>query len=133
MIMPLRSPRPVISALVLLVLLAGCAGGGMISDSRHAQQRIDAYLATHPELEAATATAIRQARVRTGMTPQQVIAAWGRPVSVQKYRSGSQQFWLFGCNWPHRCDYPDSRRAMMAEIHLSQVLFQNGRVIEHRN
>ncbi len=133
MIMPLRSPRAVISAFALLVLLAGCSGSGMIGDSQRAYQRIDAYLAAHPGLEAATASAIRQARVRTGMTPPQVIAAWGRPVSVQKYRGGSQQFWLFGCTWPHRCDYPDSRHAMMAEIHLSQVLFENGRVIEHQN
>lgn len=133
MVISLRVTRPVISAFVLIVLLAGCSASIMISDSQHTQQRIDAYLTAHPKLESATASAIRQARVIKGMTPPQVIAAWGRPVSVQKYRGGAQQFWLFSCSWPHRCDYPDSRRAMMAEIYLSQVLFENGRVIEHQN
>ncbi len=139
MIMPLRGTRPartVISALAaaaLLSIVAACAGGSLTTDYERAHRRIDAYLAAHPKTGPATAAAIRHAEVRTGMTPQQVIAAWGRPVSVQNYRGGARQFWMFGCNWPHHCDYPDSRRAMAAEIYLSQVLFENGRVIEHTN
>jgi hypothetical protein len=116
----------------LLVAVAGCAGWK--TDYTAAKERAAAYVAAHPSLDSATATAIRNNRVAKGMTREQVVAAWGRPALVKRFRDGQLEQWFFGCDWPHSCNPPGSFReaaAMMADDYYdSQAYFENGVVTE---
>ncbi len=60
----------------------------------------------------------------------QVVAAWGRPALVERYRGGAVQYWYFGSSWPHHCTDPDHRFPAPDEIYQSRALFQNGRLLE---
>ncbi len=69
------------------------------------------------------------------MTMEQVVAAWGPPAVVQKFRDGAVQYWFFGCDWPHFCNNLDlklSRRLFAApgQIYQSRALFENGVVVD---
>ncbi len=86
-------------------LVAGCAG--LKTDRDIAGERAQAYLAAHPKLTSNTAQAIRSNLILDGMSMEQVIAAWGPPAVVQKFREGAVQYWFFGCDWPHFCDNTD--------------------------
>ncbi len=114
-------------------LLAGCAG--LKTDYDIGRERAQAYLAHHSELPSNTVEAIRSNSLRDGMTMDQVIAAWGRPAVVQKFRDGAVQYWFFGCDWPHACTNPDRGRssgifASPHDIYISQALFENGVVVD---
>ena len=98
-------------------------------------ERAEAYLAAHPDLPARTAAAIRSNTIHDGMTMPQVIAAWGRPVVVQKFREGKVEHWFFGCVWPHFCEDVDFSlvrrwRANPGDIYKSNALFENGVVVD---
>lgn len=110
-----------------LALLAGCSLP-IQTDYAIAHERVAAYIAQHPKVDPKTRDAMRRFELRNGMTPEQVIATWGRPVEVQRYRGGKQQYWLFGCKYPHFCSSANDTYSMPEVISQSHVLFENGRV-----
>ena len=121
---------------VLFLLLSGCAGAK--TDYEVMKERAHYYVAAHPELAPRTAETIRSNEIHQGMTTEQVVAAWGRPVVVQRFRNGAVQYMFFGCHWPHFCTNPDndSRSGLFPEpdeIYQSRVLLQNGRVASFEN
>jgi hypothetical protein len=117
---------------VSVVLLAGCAG--MKTDYQVMRERAGRYVAAHPGLAPGTAEAIRSNRIRAGMTMEQVIAAWGRPVLVRRFGADSQ-LWYFGCGWPHACagSDEDTGAQLAEEIFESRAQFDIGRVVEWRD
>ena len=124
-----------LGSLALAGLIAGCAG--IKSDMTMASERAQAYLASHPKLEAKTAKAIKSNTIHVGMTMEQVVAAWGEPREVQKFRSGKVQHWFFGCDWPHVCDTQGPRRRAGPggifedpnQRYLSNAIFEDGVVV----
>ena len=116
-------------------LIAGCAG--LKSDRTIASERADAYLSAHPNLDTRTAAAIKSNSIRAGMTMEQVIAAWGSPAEVQKFRGGKVQHWFFGCDWPHVCDSQADGRGLRPggifedpnQRYLSNAIFEDGVVV----
>ena len=113
---------------VVACLLAGCAG--LKSDYDIIRERAQAYVAKHPELPSKTAEAIKSNTIHKGMTMRQVVAAWGGPAVVQKFRDGVVQYWFFGCHWPHSCNEPERMFPEPHEIFYSRALFENGVVVE---
>ncbi len=109
-------------------LVVGCAG--LKTDRDIARERAQTYLAAHPNLASNTAEAIGANLILDGMTMEQVIAAWGRPAVVQKFRDGAVQYLFFGCDWPHFCDVPDLDFPGPDEIFQSRALFENGVVVD---
>ncbi len=109
-------------------LISGCAG--LKTDRDIARERAEAYLAAHPKLASNTAQAIRSNLILDGMTMEQVIAAWGPPAVVQKFREGAVQYWFFGCDWPHFCDASGRRNSSPDQIFQSRALFENGVVVD---
>ena len=71
--------------------------------------------------------------LRKGMTMEQVIATWGRPAVVQRYRNGAMQYWYFGCDWPHLCTTADEMFPTPDEIYNSQAMFIDGKVVSWRS
>jgi hypothetical protein len=116
--------------IAVAVVLLACADGGLGSDYRAAHDRANAFLAANPDLAPMTANAIRALDLHQGMSMPQVVAAWGRPALVERYRGGAVQFWYFGCGWPHHCTDPDHRFPAPDEIYQSHALFQDGRLVE---
>ena len=115
-------------ALVVLFLV-GCTG--LKTDYQVMRERAQAYVVAHPDLAPRTADAIRSNAVHEGMTMREVVAAWGRPVVVQRFRGGAVQYWFFGCDWPHFCTDADERWFPSPdEIFQSRALFENGRLVE---
>ena len=113
---------------VLTWLIAGCVG--LKTDRDIASERAQAYLAGHPKLASNTAEAIRANLILNGMTMELVIAAWGRPAVIQKFRDGAVQYWFFGCDWPHVCHAPDLGPTGPNQIFQSRALFENGVVVD---
>lgn len=112
-------------------ILAACTGADFRTDYQVSRDRAAAYLAANPGLGAEKEAAIRQATLVAGMTKQDVVAAWGRPVIVRNYRSGTQEYWLFGCHWPHICTDSDEDNLFPApeDIFNSHALFESGRLV----
>ncbi len=106
-------------------LISGCAG--LKTDRDIARERAQAYLSAHPKLASNTAEAIRANLILDGMTTEQVIAAWGQPAIVQKFRDGAVQYWFFGCDWPHFCA---SAERHYSQRYQSRALFENGVVVD---
>ncbi len=63
------------------------------------------------------------------MTTEKVVAAWGPPAVVQRFRDGAVQYWCFGCDWSHFCDVSDRRFPSPDDIFQSRALFANGVVV----
>ena len=125
-----------LGAVALVGLIAGCAG--VKTDRTIASERANSYVTAHPKLAPKTAEAIKSNAIHKGMTMEQVIAAWGRPAEVQKFRGGKVQHWFFGCDWPHVCDsQADGRRFRPGGIfedpnqrYLSNAIFEDGVVVK---
>jgi len=114
-------------------LLAGCSGQWR-TDYQIAHERVAAYIQAHPDLDPATKEAMQGFDLRKGMTMEQVIATWGRPAVVQRFRDGAMQYWYFGCDWPHFCTSPDEQFFPPPdEIYQSQAMFIDGKVVSWRN
>ena len=111
-----------------LALLAGCSGQ-FKTDYDIAHERVAAYVKQHAGLDAETRDAMQRFDLRNGMTMEEVIATWGRPAVVQRFRDGQQQYWFFGCDWPHFCSVSDHPFPAPDEIYQSRALFENGRVV----
>ena len=114
--------------LALAFLFAGCAG--LKSDYDIAKERAEFFVAAHPDLPAEAAETIKANTIHNGMTMEQVIAAWGRPAEVQRYRNKALQLWYFGCDWPHFCKSKNRIRPDPDAIYFSWSLFQDGVVVD---
>ena len=125
-----RLVRPAL-AVAALALVAAC---GIKSDVQTAKERARSYVAAHPKLDDKTKDAILRNRIRVGMTKEQVLAAWGRPIEVNKFKR--EEEWKFGCDWPHTCTQVESSRTRSRLFdrvrYESQAIFQNGRVTSFR-
>ena len=129
----MRQAGRAIASAALLAALAACSGD-FRTDRTIAAERATSYVSSHPNLPAATADDISRLRARVGMTMEQAIAAWGRPAVVQRFRGGAQQFWFFGCDWPHHCSNSDDDLFPTPnEIFSSQILFENGIAVDVRS
>jgi len=128
----LKTVRGGCMAAALITSLAGCAGD-LRTNRDLAAERSRNFLAAHPDTPTNVAADIAGQRARVGMTMDQVIAAWGRPAHVNKYRGGAQQHWFFGCDWPHHCSDSDETFPMPDEIFSSQVIFENGVTVDVRS
>ena len=71
--------------------------------------------------------AMRRFELRAGMSKQEVAATWGRPVEIQKWRSGTVDLWYFGCAWPNRCEAPD-RGGILEDPIRADAFFRNDRL-----
>ncbi len=122
------SRRPVhIAAIAIMVALTACSE--IKTDQRALKEQAHAYVAAHPGLDQNTATAIASNNVHEGMTMEQVIAAWGAPVEVQRFREGAMQYWFFGCHWPHHCGGVEIGMSP-EEQYQSRAIIEDGRVVE---
>jgi len=114
-------------ALAAMALLSGCAGTAVATGQQRAEARAAAYVAAHPALDAETGAAIRALELRRGMTMEQVVAAWGEPAVVQRFRDGKLQSWYFGCDWPHACATPD-KSSEPDQRYISRATFIDGKL-----
>ncbi len=112
----------------LAFLFVGCAG--LKSDYDIAKERAQIYVAAHPDLPSNTIEAIIENTIHNGMTMEEVIAAWGRPAHVQRFRNEAIQYWHFGCDWPHFCKSKNRIRPDPDAIYFSRALFQDGVVVD---
>ncbi len=91
----------------LLAVVVGAAATLSACDGKfHYQvlkERGVAYVDAHPELDAETRESILDHTLRAGMQRSDVVAAWGRPVRILKFRNGALEEWIFGCDYPHIC------------------------------
>lgn len=87
----------------VIVLLIATALTGCKTDSQLLNDGALAYVAANPALDRKTAAAIAANRLHEGMNKEQVIAAWGEPVIVQRF-DNNREYWFFGCVWPHHCN-----------------------------
>jgi hypothetical protein len=130
-----RCKATALLALGAVLVLSACAG--LRTDYQIARERAASYVAAHPDLDPAIAGAIRANTVRKGMTREQVVAAWGRPAEIKRFRNGTVEQWFFGCDYPHNCNPPDSFReahSMMADNYYdSQAIFENGIVTDFKS
>lgn len=115
--------------MILCLFVAACIGQPLVSDRQVARDRVEAYLAAHPETGKETARSMRRFELHTGMTRQEVAATWGRPVEIQKWRSGTVDLWFFGCAWPNRCETPD-RPTIFGEIIRPEAYFRDDRLTQ---
>ncbi len=133
--MPARRWTGVVLGVVLL--LVGACAGELKTDRQLARERANGYIAAHPELDPKVAAAIRELDLVEDMTPDQVTAARGKPVIVQKSLNGTSEMWYFSCEYPNHCISFGSRRrgrsggGRSEEVrHQSRAFFVNGRLAE---
>ena len=132
---PLRkSWRKIIPIAMAGLVLNGCSGAGLKTHAQILSEKAESYIAAHPDLDDRTKQDIRLARLHKGMSKREVIAAWGRPVTVRKYSRAGSEYWYFGCDWPHNCSYPDEedRYPLIDEIYESQAEFKGGKLVYWR-
>ncbi len=123
------------SLIAVAIILSACVEGGLRTDYRLAHDRANAFLAANPDLAPTTANTIRALDLHEGMSMPQVVAAWGRPALVERYRGGAVQYWYFGCDWPHSCSYPDEEDGypLIEEVYQSQAEFKEGKLVSWRS
>ena len=109
-------------ALLIATSLSGCK-----TDSQLLNDAARSYVTAHPTLDRKTAAAITANQVHTGMTMEQAIAAWGKPVIVQHFNNNTE-YWFFSCIWPHHCD-GGSLSEPPEERHKSRATFKDGTLI----
>lgn len=112
-----------VTGLLVATALAGCK-----SDYQALNDEAQRYVAAHNDLSREIAASITANRIQNGMTKEQVIAAWGKPVVVQQF-DRSVEYWYFGCVWPHQCESL-SIGMSQEDQYLSRALFRNGKVID---
>lgn len=78
--------------LLASLLLAGC---GTMGYPQSRNQRINGYLAQHPETAPEKLALLKSGQVTIGMNMGDVLAAWGQPRYSTKYSDGSDQ-WVYG-------------------------------------
>ncbi len=97
--MPVR--RCIGSVLGAVLLLVGACAGELKSDRQLVRERVNGYIAAHPDLDPKVADAIRDLDLAEGMTPDQVTVVRGKPAIVEKSRS--TELWYFSCEYPNVC------------------------------
>lgn len=125
-----------LAAAITLASAATAFAGPLKTDVQIAKERARAYVAAHPSLPRKTREAILRSNIRVGMTKQQVIAAWGRPIEILKFKRGRQEEWTFGCDYPHICIAEDSRHGspLFDRIrHESVAIIEDGKVTSFRH
>ncbi len=125
------------AVLGVVLLLAGACAGEWKTDRQLARERSNGYIAAHPKLDPKVAAAIRELDLVEDMTPDQVTAARGKPVIVQKSLNGTSEMWYFSCEYPNNCIGFGSRRKRGGRgediRHQSRAFFVNGRLAEWQN
>lgn len=124
-----------VSAAVAALLLAGCSGAGLQTHSQILSQQAERYIAANPQLAERTKQDIRLARLHKGMSKNDVVAAWGRPIIVRGSETKGTEYWYFGCDWPHTCSYPDEDTdfPLIDEVYESQAQFKDGKLVYWRS
>ncbi len=69
-----------------------------------------AYVDAHSELDAESRDSILSHVLRAGMSRPDVVAAWGRPVRIYRFRDGQLEEWILGCDYAHICHGVDGGR-----------------------
>ncbi|MCZ6773178.1 MAG: hypothetical protein O7G83_14535, partial [Proteobacteria bacterium] len=87
---------------VVLLLVSACAGEWN-TDRQLALERANEFIGAQPDLGPNVAAAIRGLELVEDMTPERVIASWGKPAVVQKSLWGTSELWYFPCEYPHFC------------------------------
>jgi hypothetical protein len=129
---PRGLPALLIAVAAASVAASGCSGP-LKTDYRIAKDRARAYVADHTGLDPKTRKAILASNILVGMTREQVIAAWGRPVRIVRFRQGRQEEWTFGCDYPHLCTIQDGRRNLFDRVrHESVAVLEDGKVAYFR-
>ena len=77
-----QTAKTIVAIAAMSALAAGCTGANLKTDYTLAQERVNSYLAANPNLSAPVAQAIGRMELRKGMTKEQIIAAWGKPVYI---------------------------------------------------
>jgi hypothetical protein len=116
----------IVIVLIMTTTLAGCK-----TDSQLLNERARAYVAANPSLDRETAAAIAANRVIRGMNKEQVAAAWGEPVIVQRFGK-NKELWYFDCVWPHFCN-GGSRDEAPEEQYESRAYFIDGKLVDWRD
>ena len=108
--------------LPLLSLIVGCV---TTQQQKHqeAVERRQAYVAAHPTLDTDIKWAILEGKVGVGMTPEQVIASWGRPHDINRNVGswGVNEQWVYG----YMKFYGSGARGFVSTHYL---YFENGRL-----
>lgn len=65
------------------------------------------------------------------MTMEQVTAAWGEPVIVQRF-DNKTEYWLFGCVWPHHCG-DGSRDEPPEAVYETRAFFRDGSLVDWKD
>ncbi len=112
-----------VTALLIATALSGCK-----TDSQLLNEEARAYVAAHPALDRKKASAIAANRLQKGMTMEQVTAAWGKPVIVQRFGNNTE-YWLFGCVWPHFCNGLSMEDPPEAQYE-SRAFFKGGTLVD---
>jgi len=120
---------------VSTLLLVGCSGAGLQMQAQILSNDANNYVAANPELSSAVKNDIRQHRLREGMSKREVVVAWGRPVLVRNFSRGGLEYWYFGCDWPHTCNYTDQEdgHPLVDEVYQSQAEFKDGKLVYWRS
>lgn len=130
-----RAARRLGSA-ITLASAATAFAGPLKTDVQIAKERARAYVAAHPRLPRKTSEAILRSDIHVGMSKQQVVAAWGRPIEILEFKRGRQEEWTFGCDYPHTCSVEDSRHGspLFDRIrHESVAIIEHGKVTSFRH
>lgn len=117
-----------------LVMLSACAGP-ITTDVQNARDRARSYVAANPSLDEKTKATILRNDIRVGMNKAQVLAAWGRPEQILKFRQGRQEQWIFGCDYPHFCTRNDNRfdwNIVNRTRYETRAIFEDGVVASFR-
>lgn len=123
-------PSRRLTVMIFLGLMtAACAGAELKTDRQIARDRVEAYLAAHPDTGKETARTMRRFELLRGMSKQEVAAVWGKPVRIQEWRDGTFDQWSFGCAWPNRCELP-RRRTLTEEPIRPEAYFRNDRLAQ---
>ena len=116
----------------ILTAFAGAAHGQLKTDYTIVMEARNAYLRAHPGLDATIRAAIAASELRHGMTPAQVIAAWGRPYRKNTFSNSPAVEWVFRCDYPHAC-IPNRRRSLLDDDPLwPRAYFYKGRLSDWR-
>lgn len=115
-----------VAIVALCAALSACSG--LKTDYRIAKERARAYVAKNADLDPKTRQAILRSEVHVGMTKDQVVAAWGRPIRIVRFRKGRQEEWTFGCDYPHSCIPIDRghRRGLFDRVRHEAVVMEDG-------
>jgi hypothetical protein len=120
--------RTFIAAAIAALAAAGC---NLKTHHQLIEEGRESYVGDHPELDDPTREAIRSGALKPGMTYDQVAAAWGAPVYVNRFDGGRSVEWVFGCDYPGVCSYQDRRSFGLGlgwVVHHTRAYFYDGRL-----